>query len=135
MFSLSNKQFMTHLTIGGICGILYFIFSHDSIFINRIINSFFMACLIPLIFGGFRLVKKLGAFHLFIYSHRKLWKYGKAQERLEEENEFIAPDSSETLGAYHEYLADREPCRSCKEPLLAGVLYLAFSLFVTIFTL
>lgn len=135
MLSLSKKQFMTHLAIGGICSVLYFIFSHDSIFVNKIINSLFMACLIPLIFGGLRLVKNLGAFNLFIYSHRKLWKYGKTHEKLEEENEAIAPNSSEKLGTYHEYLSNKEPGPSCKEPLLAGVLYLACSLFLTAFTL
>lgn len=131
MSSFSFKQFQTHFFIGGIITLLYLFFSNDSILANRIINSFFLGSMVPLIFGSLRFVKNLGAFNLFIYTHRKLWKYGKAHEKLEEENETIAPDSSEKLGAYHEYLSEKEPAKSCKEPLLAGVLYLAVSLILT----
>lgn len=135
MSDFSFKQFRFHLLIGGFISLLYLFFSHDSLFINRIINSLFLGSMIPLVLGGFRLAANLGAFNLFAYTHRKLWKYGKAHEKLEEENEAIAPNSSEKLGAYHEYLSEKEPPKSCKEPLLAGGLYLAVSLFLTFITL
>lgn len=135
LLSLSKKQLLTNLIVGGICGLLYFVFSHDSIFANRLINSFFMASLFPLIFGGFRLVNTLGAFDLFVYTHRKLWKYGKVHEKLEEENEAIAPNSTEQLGTYHEYLSSIESRPSYKEPLIAGGLYLTVSLLMTFLTL
>ena len=86
MSSSFRKSFLTHLLIGGVIGILYFIFSHSSFFMNRLINSLFLASFFPLIFGGLRFVKNLGTFDLFIYSHRKLWKYGKHHEKFEEEN-------------------------------------------------
>ena len=89
MSSSFRKSFLTHLLIGGVIGILYFIFSHSSFFMNRLINSLFLASFFPLIFGGLRFVKNLGTFDLFIYSHRKLWKYGKHHEKFEEENEKI----------------------------------------------
>lgn len=82
MSSSFRKSFLTHLLIGGVIGILYFIFSHSSFFMNRLINSLFLASFFPLIFGGLRFVKNLGTFDLFIYSHRKLWKYGKHHENL-----------------------------------------------------
>lgn len=135
MSNFSFKQFRFHFLIGGAIALLYLFFSHDSLLINRIINSLFLGSLIPLTFGGFRLVKNLGAFNLFLYTHRKLWKYGKVHEKLEEENEAIAPDSSEKLGEYHEYLSEQEPPKSCKEPLLAGGFYLAVSLILTFMTL
>ena len=89
MSSSFRKSFLTHLLIGGVIGILYFIFSHSSFFMNRLINSLFLASFFPLIFGGLRFVKNLGTFDLFIYSHRKLWKYGKHHEKFEEENKKI----------------------------------------------
>lgn len=130
-----RKSFLTHLITGGITGILYLIFSHNSIIINRIINSLFLAGSVPLIFGGLRLVKNFGTFDLFIYSHRKLWKYGKRYEKYENENEAIAPNSYEKLGSYSDYLACKEARPSCKGPLLAGGLYLAVSLLLTFLTL
>ena len=83
MSPLFRKSFFKHLLIGGCFGILYLLFSHNSIFLNRLINSFFLSSLPPLIFGGFRFAKNLGTFDLFIYSHRKLFKYGKHHEKFE----------------------------------------------------
>ena len=57
MSSSFRKSFLTHLLIGGVIGILYFIFSHSSFFMNRLINSLFLASFFPLIFGGLRFVK------------------------------------------------------------------------------
>ena len=90
MSSLFRKSFFKHLLIGGCFGILYLLFSHNSFFLNRLINSFFLSSLPPLIFGGFRFAKNLGTFDLFIYSHRKLFKYGKHHEKFDKENEMIA---------------------------------------------
>ena len=42
MSSSFRKSFLTHLLIGGVIGILYFIFSHSSFFMNRLINSLFL---------------------------------------------------------------------------------------------
>ena len=125
MSSSFRKSFLTHLLIGGVIGILYFIFSHSSFFMNRLINSLFLASFFPLIFGGL----------LFIYSHRKLWKYGKHHEKFEEENEKIAPASTPELGSYYEYRNSRNVFPSCAGPVLAGSLYLILSLFLTLCTL
>ena len=135
MSSLFRKSFFKHLLIGGCFGILYLLFSHNSFFINRLINSFFLSSLPPLIFGGFRFAKNLGTFDLFIYSHRKLWKYGKHHEKFEEENEKIAPASTPELGSYYEYRNSRNVFPSCAGPVLAGSLYLILSLFLTLCTL
>ena len=59
MSSSFRKSFLAHLLIGGVIGILYFIFSHSSFFMNRLINSLFLASFFPLIFGGLRFVKNL----------------------------------------------------------------------------
>ena len=72
MSSSFRKSFLTHLLIGGVIGILYFIFSHSSFFMNRLINSLFLASFFPLIFGGLRFVKNLGTFDLFIYSENSV---------------------------------------------------------------
>ena len=135
MSPLFRKSFFKHLLIGGCFGILYLLFSHNSIFLNRLINSFFLSSLPPLIFGGFRFAKNLGTFDLFIYSHRKLWKYGKHHEKFEEENEKIAPASTPELGSYYEYRNSRNVFPSCAGPVLAGSLYLILSLFLTLCTL
>ena len=90
---------------------------------------------LSLIFGGLRFVKNLGTFDLFIYSHRKLWKYGKHHEKFEEENEKIAPASTPELGSYYEYRNSRNVFPSCAGPVLAGSLYLILSLFLTLCTL
>ena len=135
MSSLFRKSFFKHLLIGGCFGILYLLFSHNSFFLNRLINSFFLSSLPPLIFGGFRFAKNLGTFDLFIYSHRKLWKYGKHHEKFEEENEKIAPASTPELGSYYEYRNSRNVFPSCAGPVLAGSLYLILSLFLTLCTL
>ena len=95
----------------------------------------FLASFFPLIFGGLRFVKNLGTFDLFIYSHRKLWKYGKHHEKFEEENEKIAPASTPELGSYYEYRNSRNVFPSCAGPVLAGSLYLILSLFLTLCTL
>lgn len=135
MSPLFRKSFFKHLLIGGCFGILYLLFSHNSIFLNRLINSFFLSSLPPLIFGGFRFAKNLGTFDLFIYSHRKLFKYGKHHEKFEKENETIAPDSTQKLGSYYEYLHSQKPASSCIAAVLAGSFYLIISLFLTFFTL
>ena len=135
MSSLFRKSFFKHLLIGGCFGILYLLFSHNSFFINRLINSFFLSSLPPLIFGGFRFAKNLGTFDLFIYSHRKLFKYGKHHEKFEEENKKIAPASTPELGSYYEYRNSRNVFPSCAGPVLAGSLYLILSLFLTLCTL
>lgn len=135
MSSSFRKSFLAHLLSGGVVGILYFIFSHTPFFINRLINSLFLASFFPLVLGGLRFAKNLGTFDLFIYSHRKLWKYGKHHEKFEEENEKIAPDSTQKLGSYYEYLNSRKAVRSCMGPLLAGSLYLVMSLVLTFYTL
>ena len=100
MSSSFRKSFLTHLLIGGVIGILYFIFSHSSFFMNRLINSLFLASFFPLIFGGLRFVKNLGTFDLFIYSHRKLWKYGKHHEKFEEENAGVSLLAFEVYAFY-----------------------------------
>ena len=135
MSSSFRKSFLTHLLIGGVIGILYFIFSHSSFFMNRLINSLFLASFFPLIFGGLRFIKNLGTFDLFIYSHRKLFKYGKHHEKFEKGNEMIAPDSTQKLGSYYEYLHSQKPASSCIGAVLAGSFYLIISLFLTFFTL
>ena len=76
-----------------------------------------------------------GILYLFIYSHRKLFKYGKHHEKFEKENETIAPDSTQKLGSYYEYLRSQKPASSCIEAVLAGSFYLIISLILTFFTL
>lgn len=131
MSNISLKRLFFHLLSGGIVCLLYLVFSHSFSLSNRIINALFLGCLPPLLFGLFRVVKNLGVFDLFLYSHRKLWKYGKYHEALEEENESIAPNTTEKLGSYADYLAEKKAGSSFAEPLLAGGLYLAVSLLLT----
>lgn len=128
MLKISHKSFLTHFLTGGGVFLFYFLFSHTTSPLNRLINALFVGSMIPLILGAFRLVKILGLFNLFIYSHRKLWKFGKSYEKFEEENEKIAPGSSEKLGSYYDYLASKQSSPSCVEPLLAGGFYLLLSL-------
>lgn len=128
MTKLSRKSLMIHLLTGGVCALLYIFFSHTASPLNRIINGLFLGSMVPLICGAFRLVKNLGLFDLFVYSHRKLWKFGKRHEKFEEENEQTAPNSTEKLGSYYDYLASKKNIPSCAEPLLAGGLYLLLSL-------
>lgn len=130
MKKISRKSFITYILIGGGVSLLYLLFSHSASPLNRLINSLFIGSMIPLIHGVFRLVKALGLFNLFIYSHRKLWKFGKQYEKMEEENEAAAPGTTEKLGSYYDYLASKEPSPSCVEPLLAGGIYLLLSLII-----
>ena len=51
------------------------------------------------------------------------------------ENEMIAPDSTQKLGSYYEYLHSQKPASSCIGAVLAGSFYLIISLFLTFFTL
>ena len=125
MSSSFRKSFLTHLLIGGVIGILYFIFSHSSFFMNRLINSLFLASFFSPYLWRSPIVKNLGTFDLFIYSHRKLWKYGKHHEKFEEENEKIAPASTPELGSYYEYRNSRNVFPSCAGPVLAGS-YISF---------
>jgi len=98
----------------------------------RFIDSFFLGGIVPLIVGGFRFVKYLGSFDLLVYSHRKLWKYGKAHEKFEEENEKIAPGSMEKLGTYADYLEQKNAAATFKEPLLVGGAFFIVSLALTL---
>ena len=92
-FSDSSSNWRSHLNS-------LFYFQSQFFFLNRLINSLFLASFFPLIFGGLRFVKNLGTFDLFIYSHRKLWKYGKHHEKFEEENKKIAPASTPAFLLY-----------------------------------
>lgn len=130
MFSLSRERFMKYLLTGGVIGLAYSFLSHARTLPLKLVDSLFVAGMFPLLHGGCLMAKNLGMFHLFIYSHRKLWKYGKHREKEEEENEKTAPGTTETLGSYSDYLAESKPS-GVAEPLLAGGLWLGLSLILT----
>ncbi len=130
MHSLSQKRFIKDMLISGAIGLAYFTLSHAGTLSLKLVNSLFLAGIFPLLYGGFLAAKNLGMFHLFIYSHRKLWKYGKRQEKEEAENEEIAPGTTETLGTYSQYLAETKTS-GIAEPLLAGGIWLSLSLLLT----
>lgn len=130
MFSLSRERFMKYLLTGGFIGFAYSFLSHARTLPLKLVDSLFVAGMFPLLYGGCLVAKNLGMFHLFVYSHRKLWKYGKRQEKEEAENEKTAPDATEKLGTYSEYLAESKPS-GVAEPLLAGGIWLALSLILT----
>lgn len=134
MFHQFHKSFFINLLIGGIFGVAYLLFSHTPLFMNRLINALFLAALPPLCFGGMRFAKNIGTFDLLIYSHRKLWKYGKHHEKYEEENMTVAPGSFEEIGSYYDYLSSKNPAISCRGSIFAGLFYLVFSLLLTFFT-
>jgi hypothetical protein len=126
-FSGSSSNWRSHWN-----SLFYF---QSQFFFYEPTHQLLVSCQFPLIFGGLRFVKNLGTFDLFIYSHRKLWKYGKHHEKFEEENEKIAPASTPELGSYYEYRNSRNVFPSCAGPVLAGSLYLILSLFLTLCTL
>lgn len=128
MPSIFNKSLLRHFLIASGIFVFYMIVGRDAVLSTRIINGMFIGGFFPVAFGTLRLVSNGGTFDLFLYSHRKLWKYGKKQEQFEEENEEIAPGSTEKLGTYYEYLQNKKPGASCKEPLLAGGFYIVISL-------
>lgn len=130
MFSMSRKRLMKDLLISGFIGLAYFILSHARTVPLKLVNSFFLAGIFPLLYGGFLAAKNLGMFHLFIYSHRKLWKYGGRQEKEEAENEKTAPGATETLGTYSQYLAETKTS-GIAEPLLTGGIWLSLSFLLT----
>ena len=135
MSKLSMKSLRTHFFIGGGIFLAYLLLGYDATILNRVISGLFLGGLIPFAFGLFRFVRGQGTFDLFIYTHRKLWKYGKNQEKFEEENEKIAPESTEKLGSYYDYLTTKETPPSCREPLLAGGIYMAVSILLVLVTL
>lgn len=81
MFSLSRERFMKYLLTGGFIGFAYSFLSHARTLPLKLVDSLFVAGMFPLLYGGCLVAKNLGMFHLFVYSHRKLWKYGKRQEK------------------------------------------------------
>lgn len=131
----SVKNFRKFLAVGGLICLVYFFLERDSRLAYRIVDGLFVGGIIPFLLGGMRLVKASGTFDLFVYTHRKIWKYAKNHEKEEEENEKTAPGTTETLGSYYEYLQKKEKEQEYSsaylEPLAAGLLYLAVSLIGT----
>lgn len=127
MRCLSAKRLRLFLMMGGVVGCGYMILGHDALLVNRLCNAFFLAGLVPADIGGFRLAKRLGAFDLIIYTHRKLWKYGKKQDKWEQEITGAAPEAVQEPGSYYEYLSAEKPAQSYREPLAVGGGYLLVS--------
>ena len=127
MCLFSIRSFRNFLAAGAAAGILYFLFSHEAEASYRMINCLFLGGMLPFIWGAARFIRGSGTFDLFVYSHRKVWKYGKRHEKEEEENEAIAPGTTETLGSYYDYLSEKKKGPSCLEPLAAGAVFLILS--------
>lgn len=131
MTSFSSKRFFKHLFIGIAISLVFSIFESNRSPMIRLVDGLFVGGLFPFCLGGLRLSKNLGTFDLFVYSHRKIWRSSKKKQ--EEENEKIAPGTIEKLGSYADYLSEKTPGRSAKEPFAAGVLMLLLSLILTFF--
>lgn len=132
MSSLSTKRLRNYFLAGAVIAVSYLILGRRQILIYRIIDSLFVGGIFPFVIGCFRFAKHMGSFDLLVYAHRKLWKYGKRHEKFEEENEAIAPNSTEKLGTYADYLSQKKSDTGFREPLIAGGVYCLVSLFMTI---
>lgn len=89
------------------------------------INGLFCGGLAVFLLGLFRLVCRMGIFDLFLYSHQKLRQYSK---RYKEEH----PDEEQKVGAYHEYLQQKEVTTHHRAPLAAGGLFIALSVVISL---
>lgn len=135
MSSSFRKSFLTHLLIGGVIGILYFIFSHSSFFMNRLITPCFLPVSFPLSLEVSDLLKISEPLTCLFTAIENSGSTGNTMKNLKEENEKIAPASTPELGSYYEYRNSRNVFPSCAGPVLAGSLYLILSLFLTLCTL
>lgn len=124
----SVKKFRDFLAAGGLICLVYFFLDRDSRLAYRIVDGLFVGGIIPFLLGGMRLVKASGTFDLFVYTHKKIWKYAKDHGKGDEENEKSASGTTELPDSYYDYLQKKEHSSAYLEPLAAGLLYLAVSL-------
>ena len=112
----------------------YIFFQKDQIFLYRLIDGLFIGGMLPMILGCFRLAKYAGSFDLLVYSHKKLARSGKNSDLSQEEKDpgSSAAPAPEQLGSYSDYLTQKKPAATYKEPLLAGGVFILASLFLTI---
>ena len=82
-----------------------------------------------MILGCFRLAKYAGSFDLLVYSHKKLARSGKNSDLSQEEKDpgSSAAPAPEQLGSYSDYLTQKKPAATYKEPLLAGGVFILAS--------
>ena len=130
MSSLSVKNLKNYVVLGIAVAAAYIFFQKDQIFLYRLIDGLFIGGMLPMILGCFRLAKYAGSFDLLVYSHKKLARSGKNSE--EKDPGSSAAPAPEQLGSYSDYLTQKKPAATYKEPLLAGGVFILASLFLTI---
>ena len=129
MSSLSVKNLKNYVVLGIAVAAAYIFFQKDQIFLYRFIGG-----MLPMILGCFRLAKYAGSFDLLVYSHKKLARSGKNSDLAQDEKDSngSAAPAPEQLGSYPDYLTQKKPAATYKEPLLAGGVFILASLFLTI---
>ena len=129
MSSLSVKNLKNYVVLGIAVAAAYIFFQKDQIFLYRLIDG-----MLPMILGCFRLAKYAGSFDLLVYSHKKLARSGKNSDLAQDEKDSngSAAPAPEQLGSYSDYLTQKKPAATYKEPLLAGGVFILASLFLTI---
>ena len=132
MSSLSVKNLKNYVVLGIAVAAAYIFFQKDQIFLYRLIDGLFIGGMLPMILGCFRLAKYAGS--LLVYSHKKLARSGKNSDLSQEEKDpgSSAAPAPEQLGSYSDYLTQKKPAATYKEPLLAGGVFILASLFLTI---
>lgn len=134
MSSLSVKNLKNYVILGIAVAAAYIFFQKDQIFLYRLIDGLFIGGMLPMILGCFRLAKYAGSFDLLVYSHKKLARSGKNSDLAQDEKDSngSAAPAPEQLGSYSDYLTQKKPAATYKEPLLAGGIFILASLFLTI---
>ena len=130
MSSLSVKNLKNYVVLGIAVAAAYIFFQKDQIFLYRLIDGLFIGGMLPMI----RLAKYAGSFDLLVYSHKKLARSGKNSDLAQDEKDSngSAAPAPEQLGSYSDYLTQKKPAATYKEPLLAGGIFILASLFLTI---
>ena len=129
MSSLSVKNLKNYVVLGIAVAAAYIFFQKDQIFLYRLIDGLFIGGMLPMI-----LAKYAGSFDLLVYSHKKLARSGKNSDLAQDEKDSngSAAPAPEQLGSYSDYLTQKKPAATYKEPLLAGGIFILASLFLTI---
>lgn len=132
MSSLSFKNLRNFFLLGAALAVSYLFLKTDQIFLYRLIDGLFVGGIFPLVLGCFRLAKYFGSFDLLVYGQKKMVRLFKKHGRPENEAASGDLKTENKADTYSEFLAEKKPVPTYREPLIAGGVYFLASLFLTL---
>lgn len=135
MKKLTFQQFLLPCAVAAVLGIASAVFIHAGSILHRVANGLFFGGMGALMVGIFYLLKRLGPFDSFLYSHLRISQViskGKKERAIKTKAiDEADEDPQQQVNSYYEYLQDKAESKPCTAPLLVGAVLLAASFAVS----